>query len=741
MTNLEPINVPRTELMQLTPSQPAPPSHDRIDLRAVVNALKRRFLLFLAILTAAILAGAAITARQTPSFSATSQVVVNSHQQQIAPTAQNDGQPPTSDMVATEVIVLQSRSLADKVATALDLDHNPAFVGKPGAQPAGPVARIKKLLHMAPKPAPPPTPAALHQQVIDKLSGGLNVARLDETYALQITYSAPTGALAARIANEYAQQYTHGQLSQKVADTQSTTSLLSDRLVVLREQAQQDADKVEQYRIAHNLLSTTGASLTEQEIASYNEQVASARAQAAEDEARLNTAQVQLRSGSNGGDVGAALDSSVVSTLRARRAEVGGRLASLEARYGPRYPDVIKTRSEMQDIDAQIAAEISRVISNLQAKSQVSRERLGSLSHSLSGAKGTLADNGRASVGLDDLQRRATASQALYDTYLNRFKETSAGEGTERADSRIVSLAEVPSVPTSPHPTLNMLLATIIGVVAGMVAAFAAEMMYSGLTTTEDVERRLGQNALGIVPTIASVQSKLLTAPAAVVETPSGAFAESIRSLRRSIQYASDGPVQSIAITSALPKEGKTTLALCLARSIAINGTRVVLVDCDLRQRGVTRLAGAEGDKPGLVDVLRGTVPLEDALLVDEASGAFLLPQPSHPGDVGDLLVGPAMDALLVELRRHFGQVILDTAPVLPVADTRVLATKVDALVFAARWRSTSDHAVKAALRLLPPRLSNISGIVLTRVDMRRQARFGYGDASFYYRAYKGYYA
>jgi succinoglycan biosynthesis transport protein ExoP len=323
--------MPRGELVPLLPSQQ--PRPDRIDLRTLITTLRRRFKLIVIVLACALLAGALITARQTPSYSATSQVVVNARQQQVAPTAQASAAPTTTDAVATEVIVLQSRSLADKVATALKLDQDPAFVGPPGAK-GGIVSRIKRLIGLAPKTIAPVSPAALHQQVIDRLQSGLNVARLDETFALQITYNAPTGPLAARIANAFALQYTNGQLSDKLADTQSTTTLLASRLEGLRQQAQEDANRVEQYRIAHNLLSTTGASLTEQEITSYNEQVASARAQAAEDQARLDTAKAQLRSGSNGGDVGAALDSSVVSTLRARRAEVGGQLASLEARYG-----------------------------------------------------------------------------------------------------------------------------------------------------------------------------------------------------------------------------------------------------------------------------------------------------------------------------------------------------------------------------------------------------------------------
>lgn len=734
---IEPYGASPPATQQLIPAYvPSAGPHDRIDLRALANTLKRRFGMFVAVLAGVVLISLVITAQQVPLYSASSQVVLNTNQEQVTPspslTAFRVGAP---DLISTEVVVLQSRSLANSVAQALDLDHNPSF----SAPRAGLVASLGKLFGLG---VPPLRNAPVKRSdTVDRLLEDLSVNRVDETFALQIAFTTTDPQLAARIANEYAMQYTRGQLTAKIAETRAATRFLADRLDGLRQQAQADNEKVQQYRIANNLLSTSGASLTEQEITTYNEQVSAARAQTAEDQARLDTARAQLRAGSSGGDVGEALDSPVVSALRQRRAIVGGTLANFQGRYGPRHPDVIKARAELAEVDSQIAAEIARVISNLEAKARVSRERLASLSGSLAGAKGTLAQNGRATVGLDDLQRRASTSQALYESYLNRYKETGAQEGAEKPDARIISLAEVPTVPTSPHPKLNLLLALLLGSSLGIAAALVAEMTFSGLTTGEDVEYRLGQIPLGAIPTLSSVQPKQVSASNAIVATPGGPFAEALRNLRRSIQYAADRPVHTIAITSALPKEGKTTIAVCLARSIASGGEKAVLVDCDLRQRGATRMIGAEGDRPGLVEVLKGEVSLDEALLLDEESGCRILPLPRYPGDIGDLLVGEAMDKLLSELRDRFGYVVLDTAPTLPVADTRVLATKVDTVVFVARWRKTSDHAIKAALRLLPAKLSNVAGVVLSRVDMRKQGRFGYGDASFYYESYKGYYA
>jgi len=226
-----------------------------------------------------------------------------------------------------------------------------------------------------------------------------------------------------------------------------------------------------------------------------------------------------------------------------------------------------------------------------------------------------------------------------------------------------------------------------------------------------------------------------------VVKRPNSAFAEAYRNLRASLKYATlNGPVTVIAVTSALPQEGKTTTSICLARSAALQGQRVVLVDCDLRKRELNRLTRGRARDAGLLEVLAGQSSLEDALLKDEATSAMILPLNTTVVGAHDLIGGDAMDALLAVLRERFDLVILDTTPVLPLADTRILSTKADVVVLVARWRKTSEHAVHAALRLLPAEAVTVAGVVLNRIHLGQQARFGFGDASYYHRQYAQYY-
>jgi succinoglycan biosynthesis transport protein ExoP len=280
----------------------------------------------------------------------------------------------------------------------------------------------------------------------------------------------------------------------------------------------------------------------------------------------------------------------------------------------------------------------------------------------------------------------------------------------------------------------------VLGLGAGLGAAFIAELSFRGLTTGEDVETRLGVPSLGGVPMLKSVMKWRGDPINALVKRPHSVFAESFRSLQTSISYSTDAVVQVVVVTSALPREGKSTIAAGLALTAAMDGQRVLLIDCDLRRRSVNRMV-PEPPKASLIDVLRGDAKVEDALVQDAASGAWILPLNSKRVDPGDYFVGEPFRELLNELRGQFTYIVLDTAPVLPIADTRVLATLGDAVIFVARWRKTADDAVRSALRLLPRGRVNLTGVVLSQIDVRLQARFGYGDPTYYYSQYKEYYS
>jgi capsular exopolysaccharide synthesis family protein len=269
-----------------------------------------------------------------------------------------------------------------------------------------------------------------------------------------------------------------------------------------------------------------------------------------------------------------------------------------------------------------------------------------------------------------------------------------------------------------------------------------AETLDAGLATAEDVERRLGAAYLGSVPALSSVTDNANESPIDyVVSKPLSSFAEAFRTLQAAIMHARvDDPVKVVAITSALPGEGKTLTSMCLARSAAIQGHRVLIIDCDLRRRTVNRMLKTE-PQVGLLEVLSGEATLQQAITPDTATGAHVLPLAASTFTPKDVFGSSAMDRLLADLRGRYDLVVLDTAPILPVADTRVLAPKADLVVFLARWRRTPEPAIMSALRLLSGSDIHLGGVALTQVDMKQQAKYGYGDPGYYYSEYKKYYA
>lgn len=722
------------------------------DLHALIATFRRRLKLFLSIGLLVFITVLIVTLQATPRYTASAALMIDNRKEQVVESqAVLSGLPADTATVDTEVEILKSRQLAEQVVRTLNLESDAEFnarLGKPGF--VGKLINGLKGLFTASAPddvkrqITEASRLKTHEAVVDRVRQGLTIQRVGLTYVMNVRYTSVSPAKAARIANAFADTYLLQQLEAKFDATRQANTWLNARLAEMRGEVQQSEVAVERYRAANNLLSTSGATLTEQEISTYNQQLASVRAQQAEDEARLRTARAQLAAGSNGEDVGEALGSQVVQQLRGQRAEISGRVADLSSRYGPRHPDMVRAQRQLADIDTQIEAEILRIISNLEARVQVSRERTGSMVGSLASARGALASNNNASIRLKELERNAESARTLYQNLLDRFKQTTSQEGLEQSDARVVSRAPIPNAPSSPNVPMNLFLGFLLAFGAGVGAMILAEMLDSGLSTAADVERKVGLPQIGSIPLVSSVaegEDRNLSPTDYLMNRPLSAFAEGVRALRTAVQFSRVGEaVKVVAITSSVPGEGKTTTSVCLARSAAQAGQRVVIVDCDLRRRAINRMLGI---KPtvGLLEVLNASADLQSALYLDEVSGAQVLPLAKGDFTPKDVFGSIAMDRLLAEMRDRFDLIILDTAPALAVSDTRVVAAKSDIVIFLSRWRTTPDKAVTQSIRLLEQSGAHIAGVALVQVDMRQQARYGYGDAGYYYRAYQQYYA
>lgn len=683
---------------------------DRMDLTESIGFFQRhlKFIAIVAVVGLAI--GALLSLLSGRTYLAESTVMLTDDAAIVAQsTAATTAQPTrTSEVVETQIQIISSQEMIKRVIATLDLDDGLDREGQ--------------------------------QALMGELQRNVGARRSGDSYVLTISYIGKDAALAAQIANEFARQFVNWNLSAERERNKEARAIVEMRLAELRDQAQADTQALQQYRIRNNLLSTSGASLTEQEISTYNQEVTTARAAAAEDRARLQTALAQLRSGSNGDDVGEALGSAVITSLRSQESAAATAVAELSAKYGPNHPQLIQADSQLAEVRRRIDAEIERVISNLRAKQAVSAQRLGSLTGSLASARDKLTQNNDAMVGLSELERAAEASQGIYETYLNRFKELIAAEGSEKPDARVLNWAQAPVMPHSPNIPLNLGLALVIGLGLGVLGAYIKEALFNGISTPDELDRELGLHCLASIPLLSSIDGGPSHPAKAIQEAPKSAFAESFRSLGAAIDLATNGEAQVIAITSALPDEGKTVISCCLASVLAAGGHRTMLIDCDLRRQGISRLLNMQEGQKGLVDVLNGSAPIDLEQFVGDDVFCVLPLSPSRE-EPEHLLRGQEFVDLLDQLRGHFDRIILDLPPVLPIAATQILASRADVVVLATKWRQTSRHAIKAALRRLPPEHVNVLGAVLSSVDMSRKQFLNPHDPYFYYSKYKEYYA
>jgi capsular exopolysaccharide synthesis family protein len=636
--------------------------------------------------------------------------------------------PPDTAAIDTQVEVLRSHALAQAVAQRLKLYDDPEF---------------NPFLHGAPA-GHTPSPREL-QAVADSVQGHTQIKRSGLTYAVDVGVASKSPDKAAVIANTYMDVFLDRQLEEKVAEVTKANTQIGGELERMRQEAETAQERVQQYKIANNLYSAEGATMAEQEVSALNQQIAQAEAESAEKQAKAAAALEQVRRGSGGADVSAAVGSDTIKELRKEEAEKSAQLALLQSQFKPEYPEVKRVQAEVDELRAEIQQELNRIMSSVKADASASAQRAGSLLASRSHAQGGLVANNRAMVGLIVLQQRADAAKAVYDAYLARAKEVAAEGALQQPDAVINSPATKPLKPYSPNKKLGVVFGFLLGLFSAAITILVTELWDKRLRSRTDIEMRLGVPFAGVLPDTQTrgllgkrIEQNSALVAKQIVDNRFSGFAESFRNLRAFLNFAGGPSAKLLAVTSSLPGEGKSVTSLCLARTLALGGANTLLVDCDLRRRGISKTIGEAG--AGLAEVIQGKASLDQALVRDAQSGAWVLPASADSPAHYDLFTKPEAETLLRRLGERFDHVILDLPPVLGVADARIVAAMADRVLYLVRWNSTPARTAQSGLEVLRECGANVVGAVLSQVDVDQQARYGYCDSSDYFKHYRQYY-
>jgi polysaccharide biosynthesis transport protein len=726
-----------------------------VDIKEVLRVLWRQnAVIFGSTVIGAVLA-VLVTFQIAPVYTATTSVMIDPRKTNVVNLdSVVSGITTDTSAVLSEIEILKSRALAEKVVRKLGLVVDPEFnvdLRQPSALVRIGAALVSKLgfgSPGAPSTAsqpdssliPRPTPADIEMaKVVRILQRHLDVTPEGRSYVIRVSFDSEDAAKAAAIANAYAEQYTLSQLDAKLDAIERANKWLNERTADLREKVTASERAVEAYRTQAGLIGTRGENLISQQLGELNSQLIVASADRARAEARLR----QVRAGGSAPtpdsqSASEVLASPTVQKLKEQETDLRKEESELLERYGDRHPQLINLRAKLRDLDSRLTQEVGRVVRSIEGDFVAAQARENTLRANLARLEQQAASANQAEVRLRELEREASTNRTLLETFLSRFSQTEQQSGIQQSDSRIVSRAAVPVLPTFPRLSVNLPVGLGLSFILGIILAFMVEKLDSGFRSSEQVEQALGLSTLALIPSLSFLKDG--SPERHIIEKPVSLFAEAFRSFRTGLFLSDlDKTPKTILLTSCVPGEGKSSDALCLARSAAAAGQKVVLVDGDLRRSTVHRMLGIQ-PRLGVSDVALGRAPLQDALTRDPQSSLMVLPNVNQPGNPPDVLSSGGMETLLAQLARDFDLVVIDSPPVLAVSDALVLSRYADRTVFVVRWARTPRAAVVTALKQVRAAGADLAGVILSRVNIRQHARYGYGDSMYYYRGYKKYY-
>lgn len=745
------------------PSTPAPDrlnwKHRLIDrelnLTDLLRLLWRRRGLIVGIVVLAAALAVAILLSMDPTYTASTDVLIDTKEARIADVEQVlTDTTPDKEALLSEIEVIQSRGLAEKIVDDYQLTRDPEF--NVALQPKSAIKLAIKatrdaIISLLPADlvATSDTNPADQQEserndTVDAFIDALNVTVKGQSRVLSISFDSESPQKAAQLANAVADAYLLSQLDAKYEATRRANQWLSSKLQDLRQRVAESEGAVETYRQRAGLLQSgkDGSTLISQQVTDLNSQLIVARADRTAAEARLQQVRQAVQTADGAEALADVLGSPVIVDLLRQETEVKRKIAELTDQLGDRHPRMISARSELSDVQAKMRFEVNKIIKKLENDTAIARARESSLQQSLNQLEGRLAQANTSEVQLRALERDADANKTTLESFLGRFEELSAQSDLSAHDinARVLSRATPPDIPSAPRKSLILAVVLVGSTAIAVLLAFAIENLDQGFRSGDQVEEATGIRTLGLIPVLKGAGRKDGSPETYIVKNPSSLFGESIRSVYTSIliSYSRPSP-RTVLITSSQPKEGKSTLATCLARMCAISGKRTVVVDIDLRKPSVHKLIGVP-QTPGLVEYYRGEATLEQILHKDEATGTYVLPSGKLAVDPVKVLGSLQVRQLLTALAQQFDLVVIDSPPLMAVSDARILAPDVDATVFVVRWGRTNREVVRLGLKTLLDTGANLSGVVLSRVDAKRHAEYGFGDSGYYYKGVKQYY-
>jgi succinoglycan biosynthesis transport protein ExoP len=711
-----------------------PSSAPPIDLYKLFAIVRRQWRIAALSVAVFLLLGIVYLLLAAPKYSATTDILIDQDNSRIL--YQGSALERTVEdeaRILSQVEVLTSDKVGLAVVDKLKLDQDPNFM----SAPAGPLQMVRAVIRGVTSLFSTSSPDTASEEelrrraALQNIQRNLIVERLNRSYVLNIRFSWSDPVLAARVAKGVAEAYLADQLNAKYEATRLAGGWAQQRMKDLQQEALKSDLAVQKFRADHGLIAASGKLVSEQQLSELNSQLIVARTETAAAEAKYQRLQSIIDSGQPDAIVAGTLDSAIVNDLRSKYLEASRLASEIAEKAGPEHIQVKRLRNSMEEYRKLIFDELGRIAKSYSSEYQVAKSREDALRNIVTDATGVSADANETLVQLRELEREAETYKDLYQKFLQRYQESLQQESFPVTEARIISEAAVPQETSGPKKSLVLALCTMLGLAFGTGLGALQEFRDRFFRTGEQVAEETSMPFLGMVPLIEDGRSVTSYA----VDHPLSLFAETLRSAKISadLSLGREKP-KVIGITSVLPGEGKSTVAINFARLLASQKARTLLIDADLRNPSLTRTVASHA-KAGLAEFVIDKVPLQDLLLFEERTRLAMLPAVLRR-DVpltSELLASAEMLGLLEEARGAFDYIILDLPPLAPVVDVRAITPQVDGFACVVEWGKTPRSVVQSKLEADPPLAKKCLGIMLNKVDLDRMKLYGsegatYGD-------------
>lgn len=704
------------------------------DVRQYLAVLHRRKGIVVTTLLIALVVATVYNYSSRPLYQATTQILIDTTSPDVLPVkgVAEGAVGMGGGVLNTQYHLLRSRAVAEKVVERLNLQKSAEFQAGPLMSPWERFQRT--VLRRAPQVEAgdlPLSPAAA------AFRSRLTVEPVAQSNLVNLRFVAYDNVVAALAVNTLAQVYIEQSLDYRFSTSSEATGWLSERLKEQQRKVEEADRALQAYREREGLMNLEERlALINQKLSALTQAAIEARTTRITQETLYN--RMRSLTPSQLANFPLILTNPTVQGLRKQLGDLQREEARLSESMGDKHPEIVRVKAEIRALEDKIAGETESVLRSVESEYLTAQQQEASFQANMETVKREALEVSRQNVEYGILKREFETAQQMLQMLLTRSKETGLETELKSSNIRIVEKAEIPRAPFSPNRNQNYKLAMLIGLGLGLGLIALIEYLDNTVKTPEDVRASLDLPFLGIVPDVATKRAVPVggSASPVILRNPRSALAEAYRVVRTNVLFSSaENTGRALLVSSVNPAEGKSTTVVNVAASLAQTGMKVLVVDADLRRPTIHQHFGIQGS-PGLSDLIVGKSSLAEAVRATSFKGIEVLPCGYIPPNPAELLGSTAMSDILSGLRSRYDFVLIDSAPILAMADTPVLSRFTDGVVLVVAAERTPRPAIARTVDQLARVGGRIVGVILNRVDLERNSYYYghyYGE---YYRSY-----